>query len=331
MEAESRQKLKLELAKAESKKNDLLFKRKNAAGPAATSLSFFSKKEKSTQPQSKKDKKVMAEIKTFAAPRFPVPSHVNAGISPEAHLPASSPSVPSVTSVPPPGDYDFLVDSDRTAVERDVNSENFDPASYTCCLGAALVASSHEADEEKFDKAVAQSMELKSSNPDVPWTSRYAPTQLPDTICGKSNRRIAKETLQFLEDYKNHLAELAELARKSKKSKKKKQKYDAWLMDSDYEDDTVKNCLLLCGAPGTGKTSLARAAVKQSGGNVLEVSTADARGGTALKKKIEEATLSKSFNQEVRQCEERGDDKYATRTTYISNSRQHNRRINSRS
>ncbi|GMI11263.1 hypothetical protein TrLO_g10475 [Triparma laevis f. longispina] len=225
MEAESRQKQRLELAKAESKKNDALFKHNNPNGntaPSATSLSFFSKKSPPTpNPNGKNSKKVIAEIQTIAAPRFPVPSHLRRNV-------------------------------------------------------IAL--------------------------PNHPWTLRYAPTKLPDTICGKANKKVASQTLEFLETYKIHLAEIAELAKKSKKKKKKNNNQNAdWLAwgDSEDEDDSVKNCLILCGAPGTGKTSLARAAIRQAGGNVLEVNTSEARGGTALKKKIEEATLSKSFEQDV--------------------------------
>ncbi len=138
------------------------------------------------------------------------------------------------------------------------------------------------------------------------WSDKYAMNLIPHDIYGEENKKTATDLLSFIGDWKEHrkqsiiAAEKAHQKRrgKNKKSKpasrKKRYEYDDdFLSDSDAEDSLCK-IYVLAGPIGCGKSSLVYAAANKSQCKVLEINTTNERGGTSLKKAIEECTQSHS-------------------------------------
>ncbi len=137
------------------------------------------------------------------------------------------------------------------------------------------------------------------------WCDKYAMNCVPHDVYGEKNKNVAEKLLSFVNDWKSHrqqaivAAEIAHQKRKGTKKNKKtsrKRRYDSddeFLSDSEDEGGLPK-LFVLYGPVGSGKTSLAYAVAKKSNCIILEINTTDDRGGTSLKKALEECTQSHS-------------------------------------
>lgn len=137
------------------------------------------------------------------------------------------------------------------------------------------------------------------------WSDKYTMNCVPHDVYGEKNKNVAEELLSFVNDWKSHrqqaivAAEIAHQKRKGTKKNKKtsrKRRYDSdddFLSDSEDEGGLPK-LFVLHGPVGSGKTSLAYAVAKKSNCVILEINTTDDRGGTSLKKALEECTQSHS-------------------------------------
>ena len=139
------------------------------------------------------------------------------------------------------------------------------------------------------------------------WSAKHGIRRVPGDVCGGANKESAKSLMTFIGEWKAHRAEFVkkmEAKRKSLGSRKKKgtkkgssgRNYyddDIWC-DTDDEDLGLCNIFLLNGPHGTGKSTLVHAAARQTGCALLEINTTEKRGGSALKRAIEECTQSHS-------------------------------------
>ena len=139
------------------------------------------------------------------------------------------------------------------------------------------------------------------------WSSKYGICHVPGDVCGDTNKESAKELMAFICEWKAHRADFvkkmeekhkslgSQKRRKTKKGGSGRSYYedDLWC-DTDEEDLGLCNIFLLNGPHGTGKSALVHAAARQSGCVLLEINTTEKRGGSALKRAIEECTQSHS-------------------------------------
>ena len=139
------------------------------------------------------------------------------------------------------------------------------------------------------------------------WSAKHGIRHIPGDVCGGANKESAKSLMTFIGEWKAHRAEFVkkmEAKRKSLGSRKTKGKKkgcsgrsyyddDIWC-DTDDEDLGLCNIFLLNGPHGTGKSTLVHAAARQTGCALLEINTTEKRGGSALKRAIEECTQSHS-------------------------------------
>jgi len=151
-------------------------------------------------------------------------------------------------------------------------------------------------------------------NHNTTYADQHAICSIPSDVCGKSNQAQSRLFLKFLRDWKQdriltdtrratqrqeRLVAQQRFLMGEKPIKKKKTRYkeDDWeYSDSDGDDDEgAVNVYVLIGPSGCGKTNLVHAASKQLNCHVIEIGTGLCRGGSALKKRIEEATLSRSL------------------------------------
>jgi hypothetical protein len=141
----------------------------------------------------------------------------------------------------------------------------------------------------------------ETSDETVAWCDKYTIQNVPEDVCGETNRETAKELVKFVKEWQmerqrahERRAEKQRALVKSKKQQLRKYRdHDLW-DDSDEEDGGLCSVCLLTGPTGSGKTSLVHAIAAKSDCVVLEINTTDKRGGTALKNAIEEATQSDS-------------------------------------
>ena len=139
------------------------------------------------------------------------------------------------------------------------------------------------------------------------WSSKYGICHVPDDVCGDTNKESAKQLMAFICEWKAHRADFvkkmeekhkslgSQKRRKTKKGGSGRSYYedDLWC-DTDDEDLGLCNIFLLNGPHGTGKSALVHAAARQTGCVLLEINTTEKRGGSALKRAIEECTQSHS-------------------------------------
>jgi len=139
------------------------------------------------------------------------------------------------------------------------------------------------------------------------WSSKYGICHVPDVVCGDTNKESAKELMAFICEWKAHRADFvkkmeekhkslgSQKRRRTKKGGSGRSYYedDLWC-DTDDEDLGLCNIFLLNGPHGTGKSALVHAAARQTGCVLLEINTTEKRGGSALKRAIEECTQSHS-------------------------------------
>jgi len=250
------------------------------------------------------------------APRFPVPSHVipaehekevirgieKSCLSEDEHvtvhpLPvkARQPS-DSATVSPDNSVYPHLLPPEEYRIFDGLNDEN----TNDYCVVKQLLARTIAVDTNK-------DIPLPDPYGDDPTTARLLESDAAQEVTDfcqkwmverhKANRRMA-ERQQIRagknRSKKNHLS--------PRVSRRRCDEDDLW-EDSDDGGggSNVSNFLdslcLLTGPVGSGKSSLVRAVARDCGCSVLEINTTQKRGASALKKAVEEATLSHSSIQ----------------------------------
>ena len=293
--------------------------------PSAASASFFAKKK--PLPRSSKLvegadflKAETSAVPSKVAPLFPVPSHVmlvqkrgsddlnSTGRSnfPPKRRQAATNQIPSSDAAPVP--ISPLMCSSGSSLPTASTSISEiqcllscpplppTPASTSSFLENLCPAATDFQKDLKRAKKARQRAEMASQSSAL-ITQVYAPSLIPDDICGEHNKVAAAKFLEFLRKWQDKLREMREM--QGKKKRRKSKKNSLWYdedYDSDEDDDGTPLTFVLCGPPGTGKTCMVHAAVKELGGHVLEVNTMENRGNTSLKKKIEEATQSQKFS-----------------------------------
>lgn len=192
----------------------------------------------------------------------------------------------------------------------------------TCTANRVLPACTHPATIMQAvmhpDEDLARTIALIMSPPPVPigdgaepsnelWSSKYSICHVPGDVCGDANKESAKDLMTFICEWKVHRADFVKKMEEKRKSlgsqKRRKTKKggcgrsyyedDLW-GDTDDEDLGLCNIFLLNGPHGTGKSALVHAAARQAGCVLLEINTTEKRGGSALKRAIEECTQSHS-------------------------------------
>ena len=243
-------------------------------------------------------------------PRFPNPSHMyqtNAGGE-----------APSGVSISGNGEeYESLVSSIRYQQSKDSISQS-DLSSYQFERNETDDTSAFQSNEADFLyrsfssvlNPCVSSLDDDDSQYENPvasqlWSDKYTMQSLPHDVYGQTNKEVAEDLINFVNDWKGHRLQICEAraekaaklqGRKKKKTKKKAKRYESDHDDffSDDEEEGLKNVYLLTGVTGSGKTSLVRAAAKHCNCILIEINTTMERGGRALKKEIEECTQSLS-------------------------------------
>lgn len=289
-----------------------------AMSPPVQKLRRMKTDEQIAQEKKEKEKDLIEERLLHlrkSAPKFPVPNHILGNTNDDTNtlcslLPTTAPPKPTLftsqvrNSLTVTPKYQCGFDNVSSKIEdcdplETMNLSSHEevkhsvPDALHSCLSSVLVPSLPEIHTEKNDTV-----------PQL-WSDKYAMNVIPDGIYGEENKKTAKDLLSFINDWKEHrqqaitAAEEAHRKRNGKRKKKRtsqKKRYDYdddFFSDSEDEDGLCK-VYILCGPVGCGKTSLAYAAAKRSQCKVVEINTTNDRGGTSLKRSIEECTQSHS-------------------------------------
>mmetsp|Transcript_11779 Transcript_11779/g.25072 ORF Transcript_11779/g.25072 Transcript_11779/m.25072 type:complete len:1591 (-) Transcript_11779:61-4833(-) len=129
------------------------------------------------------------------------------------------------------------------------------------------------------------------------WSDKYSMSAIPDDVLGETNKASSEKLITFIEEWKirRHKAVQVMGLTKSTKKKKKRRKSHGYDSDDSFLDDGgLENLFLVTGPTGAGKTRLVHAAADQLECAVIELNSSEARSGMALKRAIQETTLSHS-------------------------------------
>ena len=131
-----------------------------------------------------------------------------------------------------------------------------------------------------------------------PWNSQFAPIMIPDDLSGEATKETSIQLKNFLKYWqKVHIDSLR--CKEPRKKTKRSKRDEFFAADSEEEEHLMSNVFVLCGPPGTGKTSMVYALTSNLSAKLLEVNTSVDRGFTTLKKRIEEATQSMSLDLSI--------------------------------
>ncbi len=144
------------------------------------------------------------------------------------------------------------------------------------------------------------------------WVDKHEIKSIPEDVCGRRNRVAAEKMLTFVKDWKLERQKSHERRKKRhhalakcrriKRKRKPTEDDDLW-GDDDIQSDELCSVCLITGPDGSGKSNLVHAVARQSGCKLLEINTAEKRGGQHLRKAIEEATRSHSSMDMLQQRE----------------------------
>ncbi|OCT63196.1 ATPase family AAA domain-containing protein 5 isoform X2 [Xenopus laevis] len=132
---------------------------------------------------------------------------------------------------------------------------------------------------------------------DVLWTEKYQPQNTSEMI---GNSAAIQQLHSWLKDWKVR----AEKEEKSQMQKTEKEKSDTWdqndfmTMDSDSEEESLCNTVLITGPPGIGKTAAVYACAQELGFKVFEVNASCQRSGRQILTQLKEATQSHQVDQQ---------------------------------
>jgi len=121
------------------------------------------------------------------------------------------------------------------------------------------------------------------------WWQQHRPLRLADYVKHYSSENEVAEFQRWLQDWKRALAPHG--------NSPGTRRWDG-SQSSDDEAEQLSNVYFVCGPVGCGKTSFVSAVAKDHGFEVIEVSSAQQRGGAVLTKLLKEATQSKSVQMQ---------------------------------
>ncbi|KAK6171608.1 hypothetical protein SNE40_019759 [Patella caerulea] len=142
--------------------------------------------------------------------------------------------------------------------------------------------------------------------PELMWTERYQPTHSSDIIGNTGNiTRLKTWLLEWKHKTHKDARKMKKLLTKQSKTSKTSSQDDGWLKedsdfysdDSEDEEDTLCNTMLITGAHGIGKTATVYALAQELGYKVFEVNTSSSRNGKKILSRLQEATQSHQVGQ----------------------------------
>eukprot|EP00079_Xenopus_tropicalis_P013876 XP_002943332.2 PREDICTED: ATPase family AAA domain-containing protein 5 [Xenopus tropicalis] len=132
---------------------------------------------------------------------------------------------------------------------------------------------------------------------DVLWTEKYQPQNTSEMI---GNSAAIQKLYSWLKDWKVR----ADKEERSQMQKTEKEKSDTWeqsdfmTLDSDSEEESLCNTVLITGPPGVGKTAAVYACAQELGFKVFEVNASCQRSGRQILAQLKEATQSHQVDQQ---------------------------------
>lgn len=213
------------------------------------------------------------------APKFPTPSHV---------LPEEKPITLSENSL-------HWVD---IQTKRSISTSSEEVGTPNKLISSAAALDSMEETRDLISEAFANILippQGRKSPDGCLWVDKYGMEQ--SGLIGEATRKASESLTSWIDKWREArqgaLDRMAERQRKLAKGKKKKIRKAIYKND-DFLDDEDKLCnlCLITGPPASGKTSLVHHAARQRDCKVLEINTAECRGGSSLKHAIQEATQS---------------------------------------
>jgi DNA polymerase III delta prime subunit len=223
------------------------------------------------------------------APRFPVPSHV----------------IPPDDSMEVDPTHRWLDASRITESRRSLTTDASTPQEMFNTTFRLLSPTEENAlscsddSRDLFREAFQNLLQPPKSLSDDArlWSEKYGMDGLVGTHSQQALQRLLKWVDEWRKARSQAMDRMAERHRKlgsgqrRKGKRKTKKNADLWSDDSDDEFELCNVCLVT-GPTGSGKSGLVHTVAKQSHCQVLELNTTDARGGAALKHRIQEATQS---------------------------------------
>jgi hypothetical protein len=158
-----------------------------------------------------------------------------------------------------------------------------EPMSGLSFFGDDIMPNDHSPNIHHLFSSVFQPAKTKSSPTSKLWIDKHSPTQ------STANEHSASKLSQFIEEWKirRHKSTLR------KKTRRRKSGYDS--DDSFLDDEGGRTSLfVITGPTGSGKSRLVHATSSTLDCVVMEINSSEARGGTVLKKRVLESTLSHS-------------------------------------
>ncbi|CBY19986.1 unnamed protein product, partial [Oikopleura dioica] len=147
------------------------------------------------------------------------------------------------------------------------------------------------------------------------WTSTYRAKKYTELLSDEYiNRTIIKWMKKWdpcvfnkkSERSKKKAEEKKQMTEEEKKKNRFKKAWSENLAEEVDEEDPLgrpkMKVLMLCGAPGLGKTTLAFVAAKHCGYNSVEINASDDRAGTEFKRKVDDALTNSSATNKKPSC-----------------------------
>ena len=254
-----------------------------------------------------KPKKVKNDNK-YAAPRFPNPTHVvqpDNPNNPEACKLSAVPwqpcyrnarTIPLDTAQNASKPINLLLPEERQTsfpCESQLTDSRISPLLAKILSHAKIchTVESSESNQLLPDKHRISADDLENPARGIGDSLCHAGVELFNFVEGwKKERHRAN---QRTEERQRRLA-ARNKSTKSKRNKRKTKDTEEELWGSENESSSLVSLFVLTGPVSSGKTSLVHAIGVKSECQVLEINTSDKRGGAALKQMLEEATVSHS-------------------------------------
>ena len=161
---------------------------------------------------------------------------------------------------------------------------------------------------ETESKTTAEKEDSKKNEGKQLWVDRFSMTTVPDDLLGTYNKESSKKLISFVEEWKLRRHKSVQRMGRAKKGGKRKKRKHGYDSDDSFLDDGdagLENIFLITGPTGSGKTRLVHAVAEQSDCVVIELNSSEQRSGAALKRAIQETTLSHSslaVSKKKQQC-----------------------------
>ena len=226
--------------------------------------------------------------------KFPFPSHVVPPEESEDIALSASVSSASIRQTPK---FQYPQPTSITPSAPDAENHHVHPISFFKGTDDSMVDLERDSAKEVLSSVFSPTDSKDRSNDldNQLWTQKYSMTRIPDDVLGSENQESAKKLVGFVEDWKvrrhKSLQALAAQAKQSRRKKKKKRGSCGYASDDSFLDDGgLESIFLITGPTGSGKTRLVHAVAEQCACAVMEINSAEQRGGQALKRALQEST-----------------------------------------